>query len=250
MVEEKESEKISETEDSSSPKAPDSQRFDESWRRYQREMRRYKRETQRKGITISWKKIGLSAGIFAVIAVVIAALIFLPSLSPLPQINRAPNFTLSTFDGDSFTLSDFDGNVVLLNFMSTTCSYCIEELYDLKIVEDTFPNLIMISISTGRESNMVLEEFAQTHNITWFLAADTGTANVAGRYSIASIPTTIILDQQRQKYATHVGKVPASVLVGDINELITPGRVSIITLSLTNDDWETRILLRILWGQN
>ncbi len=245
MSKEKDPEKTPDAEDSTDSKSPDSPRYEESWRRYQREIRRYRRETQRKGVSVPWKKIGLSAGILAVAAVVIVALIFLPSLSPIPQINRAPDFTLSTIDGDSFTLSAYDGNVVLLNFMSTTCSYCIEELYDLKIVEETFPNLIMLSISTGRESDAVLRDFAQTHNITWFLASDTGTANVAGRYSISSIPTTIILDQQRQKYATHVGKVPANVLVGDINELIIPDRFSFMVLPDSNNGLENRSLQRI-----
>ena len=44
----------------------------------------------------------------------------------------APDFTLSTLDGDTITLSDYEGDkVVLVDFWSTSCAPCLEEMPEL-----------------------------------------------------------------------------------------------------------------------
>ncbi len=41
---------------------------------------------------------------------------------------NAPDFTLPTLDGKNVSLSDYAGKVVLVDFWSTTCNPCLEEM--------------------------------------------------------------------------------------------------------------------------
>lgn len=198
-------------------------RFADSWSRYRQEMARYKREQKRRSIEIPWKKIGIGAGIVLIIGVVVFALLSVPPIPEAEEDDRAPNFTLTNYDGTRFTLYDFEGQIVLLDFMETYCTPCIEGIPDLREVSDAFPDLVIISVSVARESSSVLETFAQTHNIDWYLAPDTAQQNVAGKYGIRATPTLVLLDYEQRIVKTHVGLTSASVLIDDINGVPSPG---------------------------
>jgi len=201
-------------------------RYEEAWRKYRREMRRFKREQRTRVITIPWGKLSIAVGVIVVVGIAFLLATTLPLAAP-PQGEepKAPNFALTTYNGTDFTLSEFEGSVVLLDFMSTTCTPCIEEVYDIKIVRDTYPGeFVIISISVARESDETLRAFAELHGIDWLLAADTAEQNVAGKYGIRYTPTLFILDQQRRIAYTHVGRTPAEVLSEEIGGLLGSSR--------------------------
>ena len=71
------------------------------------------------------------------------------TLAPLPIElgNRAPDFTLREYDdernpepnnGETVSLSDFQGKKVLLNFWSTRCGPCVNELPDIRTIYDAY----------------------------------------------------------------------------------------------------------------
>jgi len=214
-------------------------RYDEAWRRYRREMRRFKREKRVRVINIPWGKLAIVA--VAVILVGIAFLLVttLPLAAPPPtEEPKAPNFSLTAYNGTKFFLSDFDGEVVLLDFMSTTCTPCIEEIYDIKIVRDTYPGqFVIISISVARESDSTLQSFAQLHGIDWLLAADTAEENVAGKYGVRYTPTLFILDQERHIRYKHILRTPAEVLSSEIGELLGQGKDADEVAGRNQLDW-------------
>lgn len=58
-----------------------------------------------------------------------------PSASPDPDDNgadAAPDFTLVDQNGEEHTLSAYKGKVVFLNFWTTWCGYCVEEMPDIQ----------------------------------------------------------------------------------------------------------------------
>lgn len=171
----------------------------------------------------SWKTIILVSGLGILIAsIAIGALIIPPLLQPNDR--TAPNFSLTAFNGTSFSLSDFEGQVVVLNIMSTSCPVCADQITGLQEILDTFGNdVIVISVSIGYESDTALENYAQTWGVTWLFAADIGEQNVYGKYAVAFIPTTVIIDQNLQRIARYVGGTEGSDFISEINQLLSNG---------------------------
>src|SRR5688572_30789666 len=59
----------------------------------------------------------------------------------------APDFDLPTLDGTNKKLSDYRGKVVILNFWTTTCKPCLEEM----------PSLADFARVLSKEKDMVLD---------------------------------------------------------------------------------------------
>ncbi len=141
-----------------------------------------------------------------------------------PNNHTAPDFSLTTYNGTSFSLSDFEGQVIVLNIMSTSCPVCADQLTGLQEVLDTFGNdVVVVSVSIGYESDTALENYAQTWGVTWLFAADTGDQNVYGKYAVAFIPTTVIIDQNLQRISRYVGGTEGSEFISEINQLLSNG---------------------------
>jgi peroxiredoxin len=171
----------------------------------------------------SWKRIIIVSGLGILIASIIIGAIVIPPLLQ-PNDNTAPLFSLTTYNGTSFSLSDFDGQVIVLNIMSTSCPVCADQITGLQEVLDTFGNdVVVISVSIGYESDTALESYAQTWGVSWLFAADTGEQNVYGKYAVAFIPTTIIIDQNLQRIVRYVGGTEGLEFISEINQLLSTG---------------------------
>lgn len=147
-------------------------------------------------------------------------------LQPKNQGNEgvlAPDFSLVDLEGNSFWLSDFRGNVVVLDFMTTWCGGCRDEMPHLGDVweKEEFKNrIVLVSIDIDpTESAENLKSFVQDFEYaTWIWARDT--ANLAQAYEVAYVPKTIIIDTDGYIRFTHGELTDASVLIGEIDELL------------------------------
>jgi cytochrome c biogenesis protein CcmG/thiol:disulfide interchange protein DsbE len=90
------------------------------------------------------KRGGLSAGSWVLLAGLAAmVIVFAVQLSrqnaTRPPVGAtAPDFTLTTFDGDPLQLSDYRGEIVVLNFWGSWCPPCHEEAPDLQIIHEDY----------------------------------------------------------------------------------------------------------------
>lgn len=142
-------------------------------------------------------------------------------LFPPPQDNRAPDFTLTAWNGTTFSLSDFDGKVILIDFMRSSCHICVQEIPELKEVRQIYPTeLVMISISIRDDTDATLANLAQANDIDWLMAVDTLSENVAGAYGIRNTPTHVILDQNRELVRSIAGGANAEFLSSIIDPLL------------------------------
>jgi cytochrome c biogenesis protein CcmG/thiol:disulfide interchange protein DsbE len=143
---------------------------------------------------LSLGSIVLLAGILAVAAVFGVAL--LRQQTTQPTSGPAPDFTLTTFDGETITLSDLRGQVVVVNFWASWCGPCRDEAPALQAVWEKYRDRGVLVVGVAyvdneRNSRDFIEEFG----LTYPNGADVET-RISDRYHIRGVPETFIIDQQ------------------------------------------------------
>lgn len=142
---------------------------------------------------------GLSLGsIFLLATIVMSGGIFGLQLSRQNQIQPmegpAPNFTFTTFEGDTMSLSDLQGKIVILNFWASWCGPCRAEAPELEAIWQDFKNddVVLLGIAyadNGPRSEAFLEEF----DVNYMNAPDLGT-RISEAYNIQGVPETFVIN--------------------------------------------------------
>ena len=136
--------------------------------------------------------------------------------------DAAPDFTLYTLDGDEVKLSDYLGKVVILDFWATWCAPCRKGIPDLISIQNEYKDdLVVIGISLDQPSTQdQLVPFIESFGINYPIVL--GNLEVSAAYgNIQAIPTSFIIDQEGNLINKHIGLVPKSTLVEEINLLLS-----------------------------
>jgi cytochrome c biogenesis protein CcmG, thiol:disulfide interchange protein DsbE len=133
-----------------------------------------------------------------------------------PPINvPAPNFHVTTFDGQKLSLEDFKGKVLVLNFWATWCAPCRQEL---PLLDGYFRaqepyGLRVLAVTT--------EDSAPLNKLKPLAAAlkVTMARYFRGKYNtLGAVPTNYIIDR---KGVLRYAKAGAFTL-DDLNDLLVP----------------------------
>lgn len=109
---------------------------------------------------------------------------------------RAPEFTLTTFDGKTYTSADLLGKVVVLNFWASWCKPCEQEADELEQAWRSYDgreDVIFLGVAWTDTDKKSLE-YLQKFGITYPNGPDLGT-RLAQTYRITGVPETYIIDQ-------------------------------------------------------
>ncbi len=117
----------------------------------------------------------------------------------------APDFTLTTFDGETIRLSDLRGQVVVINFWASWCPPCREEAPYLERTWRKYKDkgVMFIGVDyldTEKKALEYLEEF----DITYPNGPDIGT-RIADAYRIKGVPETFFVDKQGNLRGVKIG---------------------------------------------
>lgn len=111
----------------------------------------------------------------------------------------APNFKVSSLNGDQLNLKRFHGRYVLLDFWGTWCGPCIASIPGLQTLKANYPKLELISIAAETEKNVnkdSLQRATKKYGMNWnhvyqsFHVKKT----LMNRFKINSYPTTLLID--------------------------------------------------------
>jgi cytochrome c biogenesis protein CcmG/thiol:disulfide interchange protein DsbE len=152
-------------------------------------------------------------GRVAVWGVVLALLVLLAmglrrsQSGPVAKGEVAPDFTLTTFEGDQIRLADLEGKVVVLNFWASWCKPCEDEAAELQAAWEQYRptgEVVFLGVDyvdTEPEAMAYLDKF----NITYPNGPDLGT-RISQAYRTLGVPETYIID--RDGILVHFQKGP------------------------------------------
>ena len=148
-----------------------------------------------------------------------------PTPEPRPEAREAaalqgqpaPSFKLPTLDKKTIALNDLRGRPVALNFWTTSCTGCKEEMAGLQTAYETYgkAGLALLAINV-QETSEEVSAYVEENNLTFPILMD-NKAKVSNQYRVADFPTTYLIDRKGQITAVHVGKLSGA----DIDRLLS-----------------------------
>lgn len=132
------------------------------------------------------------AAVFLISFAVALSLILLFQTKNTSSLKKAPDFSITTFEGDKMTLSKINQNkVVVVNFWASWCPSCREEAPDLEKVWRQYKDRIyFIGIDikdTKKDALAYIKEF----DITYPNSFDE--SGISQDYGITGVPETFII---------------------------------------------------------
>ncbi len=162
-----------------------------------------------------WVAVGLVVGLLALLAWGLRS-----QASEPVEAGLAPDFSLTTFEGETITLSDLRGQVVIVNFWASWCPPCREEAAYLEATwrkyKDRGVVFIGVDYLDARPNALAyLEEF----DITYPNGPDLG-QKIADAYHIQGVPETFYIDKQGQLRGVKIGPLYPPALDDQIDALL------------------------------
>jgi cytochrome c biogenesis protein CcmG, thiol:disulfide interchange protein DsbE len=132
----------------------------------------------------------------------------------------APDFTITSFAGDTITLSEFRGQVVIINFWASWCPPCREEAAYLEATWRKYRDqgVVFIGVDytdTEKEALAYMEEF----DITYFNGPDVGT-RISQAYRMAGVPETYYVAKNGELRGLKIGPLAPPELDLQIEALL------------------------------
>jgi thiol-disulfide isomerase/thioredoxin len=106
----------------------------------------------------------------------------------------APDFELTTLQGQQLSLSQLSGRVVVMDFWATWCPPCRESVPELKQLVKKYPveRLVLISVSADKDEK-AWREFVSKKNMDWAQYRDTDN-KVIDAFAVHAFPTYLVID--------------------------------------------------------
>jgi len=134
----------------------------------------------------------------------------------------APEFTLSSLDGQPVSLADYNGKVVLVNFWATWCPSCVTEMPDYEQIYQQFGRAegdFMVLGVNFQEGRQYVQQYASDLGLTFPVLLDRD-GNVTNRqYQVTGMPASVIVDQQGVIFYRHLGPMSGETLLTKLAEL-------------------------------
>ena len=106
-------------------------------------------------------------------------------------------------------IKDFKGKLVLLNFWATWCAPCKEEMPSLDSLQSDIRmnNLKIFPINIGNEDLVKSKNFFQELNIKNLDIYFDPTVDLAKKFSLRGLPTTILFNKEGKEFARIIGSI-------------------------------------------
>lgn len=132
-----------------------------------------------------------------------------------PIIEYAADFELTSLDGNEIKLSDLKGKKVILNFWTTWCPPCREEMPHLQNFyedhKDDDIEILAVNLTNLDDGEEAVGSFVDDFGLTFPVLLDTD-GDVGITYETFTIPTSYILDEEGRIFQKVVGPMDEQML--------------------------------------
>lgn len=119
----------------------------------------------------------------------------------------APNFSLTSTEGEVILLADLSGKVVAISFWATWGKHCPEELKQLQALSKEFGEKGLVALGINeREGQDQVAEFAEQNGITFRILLDEG--GTARAFGVNGVPDLWVIDRKGIARARFIGYGP------------------------------------------
>ncbi|HEX4604368.1 MAG TPA: TlpA disulfide reductase family protein [Candidatus Angelobacter sp.] len=107
----------------------------------------------------------------------------------------APRFNATTTGGEKFNNDSIKGKVVLLEFWTTWCGYCLKEAGFVDRINDAYAKkgLVILAINVGESKKTVKKYLAEHPRTTRIVLTDD--TNLAAMFAAKSYPIYVVIDR-------------------------------------------------------
>jgi peroxiredoxin len=114
-------------------------------------------------------------------------------LTPVPGHVPAPDFTLADTEGRLHRLSDYRGKTVIINFWTTWCPPCREEIPSMNRAWHALAgdDVVMLAINMGEDEDTIFV-FTADYPADFPLLLDRD-GEVIARWPVKGLPTTFVI---------------------------------------------------------
>ncbi len=124
----------------------------------------------------------------------------------------APDFHITSLQGDQVALQELAGRTVVLDFWATWCPPCRASVSELKDLTKKYPGrLVLISVSADSDER-AWQEFVSKHEMTWHQYRDSN-HQILDLFGVNAFPTYMVIDGDGVIQQRIVGMNPQETIV-------------------------------------
>lgn len=168
------------------------------------------------------KKILVPLAIVGLLGVFAFGLTRDPRAVPSPLVHKeAPDFSMTTFEGEPFRLSDHRGKIVVLNFWASWCyPSCYEEAPILEMTWKAFQDREVMVVGVDiQDTDEAAREFIDQFKLSFPNGPDTS-GKISIDYGIYGVPETFIIDRQGRIVFKQAGAVQWETIAEALKPLL------------------------------
>jgi peroxiredoxin len=144
------------------------------------------------------------------------------AVGPAPHLEEpAPDFELTTLEGETVRLSDYKGKPVWISFWASWCPPCRAENPDIQEMYDKYKDqgLVILAPAIGEEQGAV-SGYVKRTGLTFTVGLDQ-TTQIAANYRIVGIPTHFFIDPDGVLQVWRIGSMSKGTMEKNIEKILT-----------------------------